>query len=69
MDGNEKNLPAPRVGIGDSRTLKRGSTAAKTPKGISAERASVVTPSVRRSNQFLTAKKKVEAKKTKADTT
>ena len=58
-----------RVGIGDSRILKRGGLDAKTPKGIVSkrvlERTSVVTPSVRKSTQFLTAKKKVEAKKVK----
>ena len=72
MDGNEKNLPAPRVGVGDNRTLKRGGIVAKTPKGVAmraVERVSVVTPSVRKSNQFLSAKKKINAKKAKADST
>ena len=72
MDGNEKNLLVPRAGIGDSRTSRRGGFSGRTTRGGSMiGKAGIVTPSVRKSsNIFMTAKKKVEAKKAKeADTT
>lgn len=69
MDGNEETLSATREGIGDSKKQTSVGVVRKPSKGVNkkvAERASLITPTLKKKTHFVAARRKVaDAKKAK----